>query len=42
MVGCEYSHRYPNPPYLLDCEHVIFHQCVREKNHADIYTNPKM
>ena len=33
--GCEYSGQY------LTCEHVPFHVCMREKNQARIFINPK-
>lgn len=42
VQGCSYNHRYSSPPYMLDCEHVIFHQCLRESNHARILSNPHM
>eukprot|EP01035_Chromulina_nebulosa_P017041 gene17041-22550_t len=37
-----YWYRHNEPPYIQDCEHVIFNECIRKKNNASIYTNPKM
>lgn len=42
LGDCRYSYRYPDPPYMLDCEHVLFHQCLAEQNHARITSNPNM
>lgn len=28
--GCRYGYRYEEPPYMLDCEHVLFNRCIRE------------
>lgn len=30
---CQYQHRYPSVQdrYMLDCEHVLFHQCLAEQ-----------
>lgn len=39
---CKYRYRETNPPYMLDCEHVFFHQCLRANNHARIFSNPHM
>jgi len=39
---CEYAYRYPEPPYMLDCEHVLFSKCSMEKNAARIVTNMNM
>lgn len=40
--NCEYDYRHKDPPNMLDCEHVLFHECMRVKNKAIITTNPKM
>ena len=40
--NCEYDYRHKEPPNMLDCEHVLFHECMRVKNKAIITTNPKM
>lgn len=42
MEGCSYTHRHPDPPYMLDCEHVLFHQCITEKHNARIVANLNM
>lgn len=38
-AACQYNFRHDNAPYLVDCEHIFFHQCLREKNQARIFTN---
>jgi hypothetical protein len=40
--ACEYGYRHHKAPYMLDCEHVIFNECLIEKFQAKIYTNPNM
>ena len=42
MKGCKYGYRYDQPPYMLDCEHVLLHKCMTEKNQARIFSNSKM
>jgi hypothetical protein len=42
IVGCEYSHRHHEPPHMLDCEHVLFHECMIQKNKARIFSNSNM
>lgn len=39
---CDYAYRYSEPPYMLDCEHVLFNKCSMEKNAARIVTNMNM
>lgn len=40
--SCRYTYRHPAPQRMQDCEHVLFHQCMREENHARIFSNPHM
>lgn len=40
--GCSYQHRYATPPYMLDCEHVILHECMHDKHDTKFYSNPVM
>lgn len=40
--GCDYQYRYSKPPHMLDCEHVLFNRCIREKNSARLMSNPNM
>ena len=42
MDGCEYEYREPRPPHMLDCEHVLLHQCMIDKHQANIFTNADM
>eukprot|EP01039_Chlorochromonas_danica_P010583 gene10583-11727_t len=42
MADCSYQYRYPEPPNMLDCEHVLFHRCMKEQHQARIFTNPHM
>lgn len=42
LRGCRYSFRYSQPPHMLECEHVLFHQCIREQNGAKLFANPNM
>ena len=43
MLGsCTYDYRHDSLNYLLDCEHVLLHKCLIEKNNAKIYSNPAM
>lgn len=36
-TSCEYTHRSPGSEkrFMLDCEHVLFHQCLREQADGD-------
>ena len=40
--GCEYGYRHKESPYMLDCEHVIFNKCLKERFNATVFTNPAM
>mmetsp|Transcript_16808 Transcript_16808/g.28513 ORF Transcript_16808/g.28513 Transcript_16808/m.28513 type:complete len:354 (-) Transcript_16808:1414-2475(-) len=42
IEGCTYSERHRDPPYIQDCEHVVFHQCLKDKHNATIATNFNM
>ena len=42
LQNCEYSYRHKDPPNMLDCEHVLFHECIRMRNKARIATNTEM
>ena len=42
IESCMYTHRHREPPHMLDCEHVMFHECVRGKNAGRIFANPNM
>lgn len=42
LSNCTYSYREAEPPHMLDCEHVLFHKCLRQRTHARIFTNPHM
>ena len=42
LEGCKYGYRHTDPPYMLDCEHVLLHKCMVEKNKAKIFSNSKM
>ena len=42
LDGCEYEYRERRPPHMLDCEHVLLHQCMIDKHHANIFTNADM
>ena len=42
LEGCKYGYRHEQPPFMLDCEHVILHQCMIEKNSARIFSNSRM
>lgn len=40
---CTYTFRSTVPPYLVDCEHVFFHECLRKRNKdIKIVANPMM
>ena len=39
---CQYEYRHSVPPYMLDCEHVLLHQCMIDKHQANIFTNTDM
>jgi hypothetical protein len=42
LEGCSYSYRHAAAPHVVDCEHVLFHQCLREKNNARVVSNRNM
>ena len=42
MVKCDYKYRHLQAPYLLDCEHVLLHQCMRSASEAKLFHNPFM
>jgi len=42
IARCDYRYRLPQPPHMLDCEHVLFHSCLRKTNHARIFVNTHM
>eukprot|EP01034_Spumella_vulgaris_P031137 gene31137-38480_t len=42
LPGCEYNHRYPYFPFMLDCEHVLFNECVMRLHKARIMSNPNL
>ncbi len=42
IAGCEYQYRNTTAPYMLDCEHVFFNQCIRQQNHGVVMSNPNM
>ena len=42
MEGCDYGFRYDSPPFMLDCEHVIFHKCMSDRHRARVLSNPHM
>lgn len=42
LKDCEYGFRHKGPSHLLDCEHVLLHECIRETNKAKIFSNPAM
>ena len=42
IKNCKYDYRHKEPPHMLDCEHVLFHECVRVLNKARVTTNPDM
>jgi hypothetical protein len=42
VVGCEYDYQHRASPYVVDCEHVLLHECIREKHNARIVTNRNM
>jgi hypothetical protein len=42
LEGCWYGYRHEQPPFMLDCEHVILHKCMIDRNHARIFSNSKM
>lgn len=31
-TGCQYDYRQKEPPYITDCEHVLFNQCLAKGN----------
>ena len=42
LQGCDYQYRHDEQPYMLDCEHVLLHQCMIRKHRANIFTNTDM
>lgn len=40
--GCSYRYRYAAPPLMLDCEHVLLHQCMADRHGTRIRSNPTM
>jgi hypothetical protein len=42
MKHCRYSYRHEVPPYMLDCEHVLFHECITKHGQAQILSNFNM
>jgi len=42
MKHCRYSYRHEAPPYMLDCEHVLFHECITKNGQAKILSNFNM
>lgn len=42
MKKCHYTYRYRQPPYMLECEHVLFHKCIAESASGRIFSNPAM
>jgi hypothetical protein len=42
LQDCSYSYRHSSAPHVVDCEHVLFHQCLRERNNARIVSNRNM
>lgn len=42
LEDCAYDFRQREVPHAVDCEHVIFHQCIKEKHNARIATNRNM
>lgn len=39
MRPCRYAHRHAEPPYMLDCEHVLLHKCMTARSDAKIFSN---
>lgn len=39
---CDYSFRHEEAPYMLDCEHVLLHKCMKKKTDAKIFSNSHM
>ena len=42
MKSCRYSFRHAEPPYMLDCEHVLFHECIARNGQGKIFSNFNM
>lgn len=42
MKDCTYDYRHPEPPRMLDCEHVLFHRCMKRDSDVRIFVNPNM
>lgn len=42
MTECNYDYRHHQAPYLLDCEHVLLHECMATKSKSKLYHNPLM
>lgn len=42
-LGCRYDYRQKDAPYITDCEHVLFNQCLaKENNGFKLMANPNM
>ena len=39
---CEYQYRHTTHPFMVDCEHILLHQCMTQKHGAKIFVNPGM
>lgn len=42
LQGCNYHFRHEEPPHMLDCEHVLFHKCIKQRNNGTIVINQNM
>lgn len=47
LRGCAYDHRRPDPPHALDCEHAVYHDCLRARARARgeklvVLANPRL
>jgi len=42
MKHCRYTYRHAEPPYMLDCEHVLLHECISSGGNAKIFSNFNM
>lgn len=42
IQNCQYHYRQTKAPHVVDCEHVLFHQCMKDINKARIFSNPNM
>lgn len=41
LQSCRYAYRHAEPPFMLDCEHVLLHECLAARG-ANIYSNFNM